>query len=143
MDRRRNRGMGTQEKYFIYQLEKQDVRALSSEDVKSVYGGHLSEHTIRRIPIKKGSRKVDVVLPDHSIAVSQQTWSSTESQPSTNSTEQQRQHQQKHEEEQQQQHQKASEVAIHVATVTIPFHVMLQRYTGLYKEMFITTDHCC
>jgi hypothetical protein len=39
MDRRRNRGMGTQEKYFIYQLEKQDVRALSSEDVKSVYVG--------------------------------------------------------------------------------------------------------
>ena len=35
-----------------------------------------------------------------------------------------------------------NEVAAHVATVTIPLNVMIQRCLGHFKEIHITTDRC-
>ena len=35
-----------------------------------------------------------------------------------------------------------NEVDAHVATVTIPLNVMIQRCLGHFKEILITTDRC-
>lgn len=91
------------DRVFVYDLEKQDVRAVPAKDIGNTYCGQLNAHTIKTIPIGKGSRKVDVVL---------------EGSTDTN------------------------EVAAHVATVTIPFNVMVQRCMGHFKEILVTTDRC-
>jgi len=91
------------DRVFVYDLEKQDVRAVPAKDIENTYCGKLGAHRIGTIPIGKGSRKVDVVLKG-SIDT--------------------------------------NEVEAHVATVTIPFNIMVQRCMGHFKEIVITTDRC-
>lgn len=104
-------------KIFVYQLEEQNARTLSEEDVQYLYPDgrlfqppnwiliitrtELEAHMVGKMPIRKGARKVDVVLEGS----------------------------------------ESNDVTAHIATVRIPLSVMFRRYfCGSFEEMIITTE---